>query len=344
MLQEDISKSLELRIHPMGVKTLLVGMCNMVWITVLWCIWANSGEVPSLYRVAVIGDYGCGCEAEDKVTQEIFRQHKAKPFIAVVTVGDNVYGEHYPSPWRFLLPARKKGGHPGLFRDRFDRYFGRLLTLGIEVHATLGNHDVKTAGGRYLIEDSTRFGILGENGYYSFSPQRMKNIRPVVEFFALNSVILSDDPKDPQWLWLRKALSVSQAIWKVIYLHHPLYTPPGRHRALTSVRDVLEPIIRKGNSWIVWQGHNHFYARMKDRDGIYYYVSGNSGAPLHPLGATPLMGCGAERHGFMAWTFTEDTAYFAELGIDGRTLDEGLLRIEHERPKVVWSHCSVSHE
>ena len=116
---------------------------------------------------------------------------------------------------------------------------------------------------------------------------------PLVEVFVLDSNTLRneqtkirDETDEPQLGWFIAALERSRARWKVVAMHHAMYTPTkcrwlglvcrGDDRKL---RAELEPIFTKHGVDVVFQAHQHLYARLKPQRGIRYFVSG-AGAKL----------------------------------------------------------------
>lgn len=61
--------------------------------------------------------------------------------------------------------------------------------------------------------------------------------------------------------WLEQELKASDAKWKIVVLHHPLYSIRGRWHNYFQ-RMAFDKIIRKHGVDIVLQGHEHAYARM----------------------------------------------------------------------------------
>ncbi len=63
-----------------------------------------------------------------------------------------------------------------------------------------------------------------------------------------------------QAAWLDRALAKSTARWRILSMHHPIFSS-GRNRDSADRRKVLLPIIKKYNVDLVLQGHDHTYAR-----------------------------------------------------------------------------------
>ena len=93
------------------------------------------------FRFAVIGDWGSGLRAEQRVARAMCRYRRSHNFNFVVTTGDNIYEE----------------GRRSLFRRKFYRPFRCLLRAGVRWHSVLGNHDVEWRQGRDELR-ATMFG------------------------------------------------------------------------------------------------------------------------------------------------------------------------------------------
>ena len=64
--------------------------------------------------------------------------------------------------------------------------------------------------------------------------------------------------------WLQERLRQSHAKWKILVLHHPLYSLRGWNNLIQ--RWVFDPLVRKYRVDLVLQGHEHAYARMTGHD------------------------------------------------------------------------------
>ena len=88
--------------------------------------------------------------------------------------------------------------------------------------------------------------------------------------FALDykdaTIITLDTNRDP-WLqfsqrrWLKNVLAASHKKWKIVMLHHPLYSIKKRFNNL-AVRWLYDDLLRDYGVDLVLQGHEHNYARM----------------------------------------------------------------------------------
>lgn len=214
---------------------------------------AGSPERSSGY--VVIGDFGVGGADETALSSAIRRWVAGRPFDALVTAGDNVYGE----------------GSPDRFGEAWKRPFGWVRTAGVPVIASLGNHDIETDGGA---PEMRLFRMPG--------PWYRERIGPV-EFFVLDGNDLSDaDQLD----WLTAALSSSTAPWKVLVFHQPVYSC-GKHGSTPAATRYLLPAIAGRGVDLVVNGHDHDYQRFAPIDGTTYVVTGAGAASLYQVGDCP---------------------------------------------------------
>ncbi len=244
-------------------------------------------------RFAVIGDNGTGEKAEYEVGQqmELFRQKTGFDF--VIMLGDNIYG----------------GEGTGAMKKKFEDPYKPLLDAGVKFYASLGNHD--NPNERFYKPFN-----MNEKRYYSFRKGR-------VEFLALDSNYM--DP--PQLDWLSKELQSSDSPWKLAFFHHPLYSDGKFHGPDLDLRARLEPVFDASGVNVVLSGHEHLYERVVPKNGISYFVLGNSGElRLHGLKQTPDVAKGFDTdRSFMVVEIAGDQFYFQAISRTGQTIDSGVI-------------------
>lgn len=255
-------------------------------------------------KFAVIGDSGRGDQAQNDVAQQMIAWRARFPFDFVLMLGDNIYDSHRPED--YVL--------------RFEAPYRMLLDGGVTFHAAIGNHD-DPAQIHY-----GKFNMDGQR-YYSFrrSERSLEGgfAGAGVRFFALDSRSL-----DPQQLeWLREGLRGSGSRWKIVYLHHPLYTSGRYGSGAGALRSALEPILVEGDADVVLAGHEHFYERIVPQRGILYFTSGAAGS-LRPgdIRKTTLTARGFdEDYSFMLMEASGGELYFQVVTRTGRTVDAGVV-------------------
>jgi len=282
------------------------------------------------FRFIALGDTGSGSPAQQRVADQMWERMQTHPFQTVVMLGDNIYGNHEISG----------GGDPRFFHDKFDLQYTRFQERGVVFHAAVGNHDMQTDHAQGEIDDQKRFGILGSDGYYKFSaPDSFQvNGRPLMEFFAINSE-LRHEKLTAQVVWLKEELEKSTAVWKVVFLHHPLYTVRGQHAPAVRLREMIEESLKKNHVQLILAGHNHFYARMKPVDDMVQLISGGGGRHL----AFPLSDHCAEisvrKYHFLEVDVYPDKVHVTAIDQYGETFDE--KSIDEDYLKTPAKGCPI---
>ena len=211
-------------------------------------------ETPGSWKFSAIGDYGSGHSPLDEIGDNII----AGKTDLLLTTGDNVY----------------YNGTEAEFQKKWDppQWFGRLREQ-LVVRPSLGNHDVRREpdGVPYF----KRFPELDQARFYSFDHKG-------VHFVSVDTTE-SLAPNSPQLRWLERDLAKSQADWKVLYFHHPLYNGnPGDNGPNDQY---LAPIIAKYGVDLLLSGHEHNYQRSRplNENGTLEVITGGGGQSLHPF-------------------------------------------------------------
>lgn len=225
---------------------------------------ASLTPPPEVVRFAVFGDYGLDGPAEADVAALV---HGWQPDL-VLTVGDN----NYPSGSAETLDLNL-GKYYHDFIYPYQGTYGAGADLN-RFFPVLGNHDWTTSKAKPYLD---YFNLPGNERYYDFT-------WGPVHFFALDS-----DGREPdgvnagslQAAWLKEGLAASNAVWNIVYLHHPPYTSGEEG----SIDWVQWPFAQWGADAVL-SGHEHLYERLQV-DGIPYFIVGTGGGGLYNFG-TPL--------------------------------------------------------
>jgi 3',5'-cyclic AMP phosphodiesterase CpdA len=260
-------------------------------------------------KFAVIGDSGRGTPEQFAVAAQMARYREAFPYAFVIMLGDNIYEG----------PATADD-----YRRKFEEPYRALLDNGVRFYASLGNHDDP----RQVFYEP--FNMHGER-YYSFAPPEdvATRLATRVEFFVLDSTNLDRT----QLEWLDQRLAESKADWKVVYMHHPLYTS-GRYRNTARIlRWMLEPILTKHRVDAFFSGHEHIYQRTVLENGVQHFVSGGAGSLRAGDGAPAsyIARTFDRDYHFMLVEIDDDALSFQAISREGRTIDAGTL-FQHGEP------------
>lgn len=254
-------------------------------------------------KLAIIGDSGRGTPEQHQVAAQMVRYREHFKYSVVLMLGDNIYEG----------PAS-----PDDYRRKFEAPYDTLLRDGVKFFAVLGNHDDPRQ------VSYPPFNMKGER-YYSFVPPEdpLTRLRTRVELFALDSTNMDGT----QLAWLDQRLGASAATWKIVFLHHPLYTS-GRYRnAARAHRWALEPILARHGVSVALSGHEHIYQRSELQQGVLYFVSGGAGSLRRGDGipAPFIAKSFDEDYHFMLMEIGNDAMHFQVVSRAGETVDAGTL-------------------
>ncbi|QYG93186.1 metallophosphoesterase [Iamia sp. SCSIO 61187] len=203
---------------------------------------------------AAIGDSGSGGRQAMAVAERMARTYAVEPFGLVALLGDICY----------------YGSIEDRFEDVFVRPMAPLIDAGVEFQLAVGNHD----GGLHYGDESLReieatLDRLGTPARYHSAT------RGPVDLFFLDSSEpgIAEGGTHTQLEWLDDMLASATSRWKVVALHHPLYSS-GRHGSTERLQDLVEPILVRHHVDLVLAGHDHHYERTVPIDGITHVVSG----------------------------------------------------------------------
>jgi predicted MPP superfamily phosphohydrolase len=261
------------------------------------------GAEPAKTRVRfpVLGDWGTGDGDQNGIAKQLVAAHRRTAFDFAIAAGDNIY----------------PNGSGRYFSKNFEKPFADLLKDRVPFHAVLGNHDVEN--GR---QDQVRYPLfnMGGRNYYT-----VKHGDGLLDLFMLDST----DCDETQLGWVERELSASTARWKLVVMHHPLYSSGKKHGSSLGLRSSLEPLFTRYGIHAVLSGHDHIYERTKPQKGIQYFVTGAGGKTRR--GGVDL------KSPFRAVSYDEDNHFmvidvdhsridFQAVAENGTIVDRGLIK------------------
>ena len=160
----------------------------------------------------------------------------------------------------------------------------------------------------------------------------------------LDVFVLSTQHTDiaSQAAWLDGELAASTARWRIVAMHHPIFSS-GKDRDSPERRELLLPVFRAHSVDLVLQGHDHTYARgalgqtperLAVGDGAgadveMMFVNSVSGAKMYDFKADGWSDYASE--GVVLQRMAENTQFFQVIEIDGDTLRYEALTALGER-------------
>ena len=254
----------------------------------------TSGETP-LLRFVSVADTGTGAKGQYAVANAMTRYHKQQPFDLVVLAGDNIYND----------------GEINKVKAVFERPYQSLLQQGVKFQACLGNHDIRTDNGNPQVSYP---GFNMQGRYYTFHQNP-------VQFFALDTNHNAD--WKTQLAWLEIELSKSDAPWKVVFGHHPVYSS-GMYGLNQELIDKLTPLFKKYGVQVYINGHEHSYERTQPINGTTYLICG-AGAGVRPVGSSDWTAHSASKLSFAAFDVYSDRIVISGIDTDNRIFDQGTI-------------------
>lgn len=253
-------------------------------------------------RFALIGDWGSGYDGQMAVAERMARFHAAEPFEFVVSVGDNIY---------------PNGSHED-FGEKFERPYAPLIKHNVPFYVCFGNHDVREGADAQM-----RYPLFNMNGRNYYNIVRGGGM---LEIFMLDS----NDLDRKQVEWLDRSLAASNALWKVVVVHHPPYSSGKTHGSDMAVRRAVEPLLIRHKVPVVFSGDDHVYQRVTPQNGIQYFVTGAGGKLRQgDLRDDELVAFGNDRENhFMVIDADASELRFRAINPQGEAFDSGRIAAE----------------
>ncbi|KAM3092316.1 metallophosphoesterase family protein [Phormidesmis sp. 146-35] len=250
-------------------------------------------------RFVAVADTGAGDRNQYAVAEAMNRHYDRAPYPIVLLAGDNIY----------------TNGEFEKIKDVFEHPYSKLLKQGTQFYAALGNHDIRYQNGDLQVKYP---GFRMKGRRYTF---REKS----VQFFVLETNPSAD--WKGQVTWLDKELMRSDAPWKVVVGHHPIYSSGvyGTDQGLVSL---LTPLFKKHGVQLYINGHEHSYERTQSIDGTTYLITGIGGAHLRPVGRSPWTEYSTSQFGFSSVAVYKDRLEISGIGTDSQIFDQGIVPLK----------------
>ncbi len=245
---------------------------------------------PDTFSLVFVGDWGTSNRAERVVADAIGAWCKHAPCDAGAFLGDNFYPDGVASVDDPLWASA---------------WLAMYDPLGIVFHPALGNHDHlgNTAAQVEYSALSTRWAMPDTTYVWHGG---------VVDFFVIDTDVFDM----AQARWLDGELSASNAAWKVVYGHHPVYSN-GYHGNNTALKRMLLPVLVNRGAQLYLAGHDHDKQVLKTEEAVGWIVVG-TGADVRPTLSGPNTVYASSRPGFGYLQFTSSEAHLQLITADGK--------------------------
>ncbi|MCZ8522069.1 MULTISPECIES: purple acid phosphatase family protein [Paenibacillus] len=222
----------------------------------------------------------------------------------------------------------------------WDQFFGKAQRWmrRVPLMPVTGNHDEIDGGAERLLPHF----VLPANGADGPAPGTNYSF----DYGAVHIAVLNTESKtDRQTAWLRRDLAATDKPWKIVAMHRGAYGGNTYKKAQQWV-----PVLDEFQVDLVLQGHNHEYSRsyplrggkvtgsadepVVDRAGTVYVVTNASGTKFNEKKDDQFYHAVHFQNGkpmFAGITISGDTLTYQAYDIDGKKLDEAVLRHQDKR-------------
>jgi len=245
----------------------------------------ESEDIQQMYKpkdeydmhFMVVGDWGRnGADHQVAVARQMgqWAEQHANDFI--ISTGDNFY------------PSGVVSEHDPLWHYSFENIY-TAFSLQWDWYPILGNHDYKSDPDAQVRYSNISRRWKMPSRYYSkvFSLRDGRKVlmafidtNPLIPEFYANSEYgphVAGQQPERQLAWLDQLLRDSDAHWKIVVGHHPLYTagPRTTNYDTLAVRKALESIFEERGVDMYLSGHEHSLQHLKVADRKFHqFISG----------------------------------------------------------------------
>ncbi|MFY8325564.1 purple acid phosphatase family protein [Pseudoalteromonas sp. ZZD1] len=235
---------------------------------------AKLDTLPDSLNFMVIGDWGHNGHFYQKEVAhqlEIAMYQTDADFI--ISTGDNFY------------PNGVASVNDPLWQSAYEDIYHGPHTFE-DWYVVLGNHDYLGNAQAQIdyTNKSQRWQLPAR--YYSKTFELENNEQVLMVFLDTNPIQPEYKTRDKyrstqgqgyktQLNWLETQLAGSDAKWKIVVGHHPLYSSGKRFGRNQGLRDILEPIMERHNVQAYIAGHEHdLQYNQPENSNIAHFVSG----------------------------------------------------------------------
>ncbi|MBX2823017.1 MAG: metallophosphoesterase, partial [Rhodothermaceae bacterium] len=127
-----------------------------------------------------------------------------------------------------------------------------------------------------------------------------------------------------QLKWLNETLSQSQADWKIVIGHHPLYSVDNKHRNNPVMIDNVQHVLEQHQVHAYFSGHAHSLQHLKPAGTVEYFISG-SGSKTRNIHASPIAMAAESVPGFIAVSLTNESLTAQFVDFKGESHHEAII-------------------
>jgi 3',5'-cyclic AMP phosphodiesterase CpdA len=275
---------------------------------------ARPAFAPEALNFMVIGDWGVkGSEFQKEVAQSLAYEAQRDSSRFIISTGDNFYDS----------------GVENLADEHWNASYESIYTapsLYVPWYVILGNHDYEgniQAQIDYTAR-SPRWRLPAP--YYTVEKRLEDGTSVLFVFIDTNPLVeRTIDPAEvtksasaaaAQLNWLDDTLARTNADWKFVVGHHPLYAVGEKHQDNEVLIENLASLLVTREVDVYLSGHAHSLQHVKADGGIDYFISG-SGGKVRPVTPDASTLAALAVPGFLAISVYPDHALAQFVDLDG---------------------------
>jgi tartrate-resistant acid phosphatase type 5 len=265
---------------------------------------AGSSDLSFL----AVGDWGSKDATQRQVADAMAGIAEQDNINFVISTGDNFYGHGVAST------------SDPLWKDAFEDVY-TAPALMCPWYPVLGNHDHKASAMAQVAYSQVSSRWFMPGAFY-WRGERLRDGSRVDFFFLDTTVIVTEtrddgDDADAQMQWLDEALAASNARWKIVVGHHPVFSG-GRHGSTPELVRVLRPLLEYYGVKAYLNGHDHDLQHIVAND-IHYLTSG-AGHKTRPTGKITGTRFSSSSPGFLCISLSPAAMDIAFINASGQSL------------------------
>ncbi len=284
-------------------------------------------EVPTEgYNFLVVGDWGRnGQFGQQEVADRMGEAAEQLDAHFVVSTGDNFYVNGVASTQD---PA---------WQSSFENIY-TSHSLMCDWYPVLGNHDYR--GNPQAEIDYTKVSRRWRmnDRYYAIERVFDKKTGEKALFLFIDTcpfdpalyderhTDLAKQDTAAQKRWIEQTLAASNAKWKIVVGHHPLYTTGVRLGKTQDIINAFDATFEKYKVDMYFAGHEHDLQHQKPKDKkVHHFVSG-AGSEIRPVSKTDMTVFSKSAHGFMTVTLQATQAIVQIIDEKGNILHKAVVK------------------
>lgn len=122
---------------------------------------------------------------------------------------------------------------------------------------------------------------------------------------------------ETQLAWIEDQLASSEAKWKIVIGHHPLYSSGKRYGKTDAIRSVLEPLLEKYDVDAYIAGHEHDLQHNQIQGSDLIHIVSGGGSEVRPVGNYAFTKFAKSTGGFVAVTLSDTSLRFRFIDHNG---------------------------